>query len=94
MNNDRIYYSHDAEIHAMRDRSLLILVFLTVGLGIGAVLALLFAPSSGKTTRRDLAESVEGGLNTGRETIEPMVKRLEDQFNELRKNIEERLKHA
>ncbi|MBZ0283836.1 MAG: YtxH domain-containing protein [Anaerolineae bacterium] len=94
MNNDRIYYSRDTEMHAMRDRTLLTLVFLTVGLGIGAVLALLFAPSSGKTTRHDLAESMEDGLNTGRETVEPMVKRLEEQFNELRKSIEERLKHA
>ncbi|MBZ0307563.1 MAG: YtxH domain-containing protein [Anaerolineae bacterium] len=94
MNNDRIYYSHDAEMHAMRDRTILTLVFLTFGLGIGAILALLFAPSSGKKTRHGLAESVGDGLNTGREAVEPMMKRLEEQFNELRKNVEDRLKHA
>ncbi len=94
MNTARIYYSHDAEIRAVRDRTILTLVFLTFGLGIGAILALLFAPSSGKNTRHDLAESVGDGLNAGREAVEPMVKRLEEQFNELHKSVEDRLKHA
>ena len=92
MNSDRIYYSHDAEMHALRDRTVLALVFLTFGLGIGAALALLFAPFSGKTTCHDLARSVEEGLQTGRETVEPMVKRVEKEFGELQKNVEEHLK--
>jgi gas vesicle protein len=92
MNSDRIYYSHDAEMHAMRDRTMLTLAFLTFGLGIGTILALLFAPSSGKTTRRDLAKSVEEGLKTGREAVEPVVKRVEKEFDEIKKNVEERVK--
>jgi gas vesicle protein len=92
MNNDRIYYSQDAETRAMRERTVLILAFLTFGLGIGVVLALLFAPSSGKTTRRDLAKSVEDGLKTGREALEPVVKRVEKEFDEIKKNVEERVK--
>ena len=92
MNSDRIYYSHDAEMHALRDRTVLTLVFLTFGLGIGAALALLFAPSSGKIIRHDLARSVEEGLQTGRETVEPMVKQVEKEFGELQKNVEEHLK--
>lgn len=94
MNSDRVYYSRDAEMHAMRDRTVLALVFLTFGLGIGTALALLFAPSSGKTTRRDLAKGVEEGLHTGLESVEPVVKRLEEEFADLRKSVEERLKHA
>lgn len=94
MNNDRIYYSHDAEMHAMRDRTVLTLVFLMFGLGIGAVLALLFAPSSGKKVRDNLAKSVGEGLNTGQEAIEPVVKRLEKEFGELRKSVEDRLKQS
>ena len=92
MNSDRIYYSHDAEIHALRVRAVLTLVFLTFGLGIGAALALLFAPSSGKIIRHDLTRSVEDGLQTGRETVEPMMKRVEKEFGELQKNVEEHLK--
>jgi len=92
MNDDRVYYSHDAEVHAMRARTVLTLGFLTFGLGIGAILALLFAPSSGKKTRHELAKSVEDGWNSGRDTIEPVVKRLDKELTELRKNVEERLK--
>jgi gas vesicle protein len=92
MNNDRIYYSHDAEMHSMRARTIFTLVFLTLGLSIGAVLALLFTPTSGKSARRELKKKVEGGLNTGRETFEPVAKRLEEQLHDLRKSVEERLK--
>ena len=92
MNSDRIYYSHDAEMHAMRERAVHTLIFLTFGLAIGAVLALLFAPMSGRKARRDLGKSVEEGLQSGREAVEPMVKRAEKEFDELKKNVEENLK--
>lgn len=94
MNNDRIYYSHNAEVHAMRGRTVLALVFLTFGLGIGTALALLFAPSSGKIARHDLAKGVEEGLHTGRESVEPLIKRLEEEFADLRKSVDDRLKRA
>jgi len=91
MNNDRIYYSHNAETHALRAMLRLTLLCLTIGLGIGAVLALLFAPASGKKIRDELAKTVEDGLQNGREAVEPMVKRLEKDFDELHKSVEERL---
>lgn len=91
MSNERIYYSREAEMAAMRSRSIMTLTFLVIGLTIGAILAILFAPDEGKNTRKDLAKGVEDGLNTGRETLEPMIKQLEDQFNDLRKNVEDRL---
>ena len=91
MNNDRIYYSHDSEKHAMRAMIRLTLLFLVIGVGIGAVLALLFAPTSGKKTRAELAKTVEDGWQTGRDAVEPMVKHLEQDFDELHKNVEERI---
>ncbi len=91
MSNERIYYSQDAAMHAMRERTVMILVVMGFGLGIGAALALMFAPTSGKKARHELAKNVEDGLNTGRDTVEPMLKRLEEEFAELRKNVEERL---
>lgn len=91
MSNERIYYSREAEMAAMRSRTILTMVFLVIGLTIGALLALLFAPDDGESTRKELAKGVEDGLNTGRETLEPMIKQLEDQFNDLRKNVEDRL---
>jgi gas vesicle protein len=91
MHTDRIYYSHHAEMHAMRKMMRLILLYLMVGLGIGAVVALLFAPTSGKKIRDELAKTVEDGLQNGREAVEPMVKRLEKDFDELHKNVEEHI---
>lgn len=91
MNNDRIYYSHDAEMHSMRHRNVLTLVFLIFGLGIGAILALLFAPSSGKSTRHDLAKNVEEGLRTGRDAVEPIMKRVEKELGDLQKKVDEHL---
>jgi gas vesicle protein len=92
MNSDRIYYSDEGKMRAMREMARATLIFLLFGLGIGAVLALLFAPSSGKKVRHDLANTVEEGLNNGRDAVEPMMKRLEKEFDELRKSVEERLK--
>ncbi len=92
MNNDRVYYSHNAEIHAVRDMTRLMALCLMVGLGIGAVIALLFAPTSGKKVRDDLTKTVEQGLKEGREAVEPVVKRVEKEFGELQKNVEGHLK--
>jgi gas vesicle protein len=94
MNNDRIYYSHDAEVQEMRNRSFFTLLFMTLGLAVGAVLALLFAPSSGKTARDEIAQNVEEGLKTGRENFEPTMKRLQEEFADFRKSVEERLNHS
>jgi gas vesicle protein len=92
MNNERIYYSRDAEKYAMRRTSILTFLCISGGLAVGAALALLFAPSSGEKTRKTLAENIGEGVSTGRESLEPVIKKLEDQFNDLRKNVEERLK--
>ena len=93
MNNDRVYYSHDAETQARREMTALTMLALTLGLGIGALLALLFAPSSGKKARRDLAQSMGEDWENGRDAVDPLVKRLEEKFSELLKNVEERVNH-
>lgn len=91
MNSDRIYYSHGAKMRAVREMARATLLCLMVGLGIGAVLALLFAPSSGKKIRARLAKSMEQGLKDGREMVEPMVEQVEKEFSELKKNVEKRM---
>jgi len=93
MNNDRVFYSHDAEIHARREMTALALLALTLGLGIGALLALLFTPSSGPKARHDLAQGLGKEWGNGREAVDPMVKRLEEKFGELLNQVEERLSH-
>lgn len=92
MNNERIYYSHDAEIHAVREMTKLMALCVMLGLGIGAVVAILFSPLSGKEVREDLSKTVEHGLNNGREAVQPVVKRVEKELGELQKSVEDRLK--
>ena len=93
MNNDRVYYSHEAETHARRVMAAFTMLALMLGMGIGAMLALLFAPSSGKQVRQDLAQSIGEDWENGRDAVDPMVKRLEEKVGELLKTIEERITH-
>jgi len=91
MNDSRVYYSHDAEVQAARDKAMLTLVCLALGLGIGAVMALMFAPNSGEKTRKELGHALEEGVNTGRGNVEPTLKRLEKEFSELRQKVDEKV---
>lgn len=93
MSNDRVYYSHEAETQAKREMAALTMVALTLGLGIGTLITLLFAPFSGRQARRDLAKSVGKEWENGREMIDPLVKRFEDKLGDLLKNVEERVNH-
>ena len=54
--NDRIYYSKEAEELAAQQRTILALVVMLLGLGLGAVVALLFAPRKGDDIRKDIAD--------------------------------------
>jgi hypothetical protein len=92
MNTDRIYYSRDAEIQANRDKTLMALVLMAVGLGIGAALALLFAPAAGSETREEIAHTFEEGVKEGRETVEPLMKRLEHEIADLSQRFQDRIK--
>lgn len=92
MSNERVYYSRDAEVRAVRDRTMIALIFLSLGLGAGIGLALLFAPMSGKETREGLTKTLEQGLKDGRELVEPVVEQVEKEFGELKKTVGERLK--
>jgi gas vesicle protein len=92
MNNDRTYYSREAEMQAMRDNTIFAVVLMAIGLGVGAVFALLFAPAKGTETREELAHTFEEGLKDGRQTVEPLMKRLEHDIADLRQRFEDRVK--
>ena len=88
--NDRIYYSRTAEAQAMRERTTAILAFFFVGIAVGTMLALLFAPRSGDKTRSEIADALEDGFKEGRKASSDAIERLEKDFADLRKRIEER----
>ncbi len=91
MGANRIYYSRDAEMRVARERITLTLVCVFLGLGIGSILALLFAPAPGKQTRDELAHSLEHGVNSGRERVEPAMSQIQRELTDLRRKVEERL---
>jgi gas vesicle protein len=89
--NDRIYYSHEAEMRANRDRIVAVFIFLALGVGVGTILALLFAPKSGEKTRAEIARSMEESLERGGEATSSAFKQLSKDFADMRKSVEERL---
>jgi gas vesicle protein len=90
MMNDRMYYSRDAESQAMRERTTAVLAFFVIGITVGTALALLFAPRSGDRTRAEIADALDHGFGEGRKASSDAVERLEKDFADLRKRIEER----
>lgn len=88
--SERIYYSQEAEEKAMRKITVMTVMWLMLGLGVGAVMALLYAPKSGKKTRRELAKNFEDGFGSSQDAFEPMIKRLEKEMGELRESVEDR----
>lgn len=85
--NNRIYYSEEAEQLARRQTALAIILFTAFGLGIGAALALMFAPEKGKNFRNTLSNTVAEGVDKTGDAIHKMEKDIAD----LRKRIEERV---
>ena len=91
MSGSRFHFGHDSEAHASRQMMMFTGLWLMVGLGVGAVMALLYAPASGKKTRRKLFRRMEEGLDSGQETIESVIDRLESEVEDLRETLEERI---
>ncbi|MCC6893669.1 MAG: YtxH domain-containing protein [Anaerolineae bacterium] len=94
MMNDRIYYSREAEQMAAQQRTILALVVMLLGLGLGAVVALLFAPRKGEDVRNEIANQAGVLYENGRDTTNKTLKELQKDFDKLRGDIEERLKNV
>jgi gas vesicle protein len=88
---DRTFYSREAEERVRRQQTVAVLLFLAFGIGIGAAIALLFAPESGEETRKDLEKTVNRSVDTGRDSANSALGRLEKEFSELRKRVDDRI---
>jgi gas vesicle protein len=86
--NDRIYYSRRAEELVKRQQAVGAAIFLAVGLGIGLILALLFAPNVGEKTRKLIVDALEDGFKRGQEAILDATNQLEQEYPDLRQRIE------
>src|SRR5215510_13759111 len=57
------------------------LTFFLVGAGIGAVLALLFAPKSGEELRSDIADATRKGIDRTRETAQQLGQKATEYYD-------------
>src|SRR5438132_1225413 len=60
------------------------LTFFLVGAGIGAVLALLFAPKSGEELRNDIADATRKGIDKSREAAQQLGNRANEYYDTAR----------
>lgn len=70
------------------------LTYLLVGGGIGAVLALLFAPKSGIELRGDIADVTRKGIEKGKETASQLQERAGDYYEVSRDKASEFYQNA
>lgn len=90
--SSRIYYSQEAEVQAQRERVVLALIVAGMGITLGMVMALLFAPKTGDETRRELNERLEHIAQRGRETAEQLAHDASRNTAHVRDDLERRLK--
>jgi len=86
-NNNRTFYSHEAEVRSDRKNAALVVL----ALGVGAAIALMFAENTGQKTRENLTHSLEHGVSEGHDMAEPVLKRVEKELAELRQKIEDKV---
>ena len=72
-----------------RDNTSTKLTYLLIGGGIGAVIALLFAPKSGEELRGDIADATRKGIEKGKETASQLQERAGEYYEVGRERAEE-----
>src|SRR5258708_23196195 len=65
------------------------LTYFLVGAGIGAVLALLFAPKSGEELRGDIADATRKGIDRSREAAQQLGDRAGEYYESTRERASE-----
>lgn len=65
------------------------LTYLIVGGGIGAIIALLFAPKSGQELREDLADATRKGIEKSKETASQLQEKAGDYYEVSREKASE-----
>jgi gas vesicle protein len=87
--SNRIFYSREAQEQVAREKFMSVVLFMILGLGVGTVLALLFAPRSGEKTRRELSNAIEGQFSDM--DFGKRFSSIEKELSGLAKRFEERL---
>lgn len=63
-----------------------------IGAALGAVTGILFAPKSGKETRKILGKKAEEYANEGKELINKTTQQVEDKIQQTAENVAKKMK--
>jgi gas vesicle protein len=81
----RIYYSVEAERQAHKERNRSIAVAALIGLTIGGILASIMGPGMMPKREKNMREKIADGVS---ETTSDALKKLENQYNGLKDQVE------
>ena len=90
-NNNRMYYSREAEELAHRQKRVRSLTLLAVGAGAGAVTTLLMSPDTTEKVRELMSSAFEEGFDRGRGSVNEAIEQLEKEYPKLRERVEKML---
>jgi len=76
--NERTYYSQEAADRARRNRMTLAATAFSLGAGVGAMVALLLAPSSGEKLRSILTDTLEDSYDDSHRVVEDAYHNAKD----------------
>ena len=89
--SERRYYSQEAAERAERERIALALIVALMGVGLGTVIALMFAPQAGEKTRKQLGKQVSHVVSDGREAVSKVSDDVRSGASKVRDEVEDRM---
>lgn len=90
--NDRMYYSREAEARAQRQFFVTAVFVAALSVGIGAVIAMFFAPRPGSELREDAAHLGREAADRGRELAERAAEEAQRSLRKAQQSVEDRLR--
>ena len=91
MNNNRIYYSHEAEQQAKREILMLVMLVTGLSISVSSMIALLFAPRSGDETREQLSGQVSEVMHKARQAAENVGDQVRENAESVRDTVQEQV---
>ncbi|NJL95762.1 MAG: YtxH domain-containing protein [Anaerolineae bacterium] len=88
--SDQTFYSEEAKKKTQRQQIALGMASLVTGMGLGAVVALLFAPEDGESMR----SRISNAMNEGQGKLEELITTLESEYPDLSERVRKAVDQA
>lgn len=82
----RKYYSSEAHKQVQQEKLMLALFATMCGVGIGAIIALIFAPQAGDETRSQIEDTLQNAGEDLNKRVDKMRNEVQDRVNSMVKN--------